>query len=299
MLGKVRWLKRKPRGEEVLEFIFYLSFFLVSLYLFICLLSPLLIQSSNRILLGLGAVSYLFNILMCHQLPERSLELFGQHMPICSRDTGLFSGMFAACVLAFISSKLPKIFRTGWLAILSVVPLAMDGVMQFLGFWESTDAIRFATGFIAGFFISYYAINVFIGQPRLSRKALRAALALSPLILIILAASFYVGGAYQTKAEILTKAKAINNAMDIKLFYIAPRAFSSAIAKDEYVAQYNDTVLKDAARIGGGGNPYGVWVATASNISGGYNGRYVFASGNGTNYFYDAMSGKLITEFEH
>jgi len=293
----VKELGRKTRGEELPEFIFYLCFLLVGLYLLMDLLSPLLIQSDNRILLGAGAVSYIFNVLMCHQLPERSFELFGQHMPLCSRDTGLVAGVVAACVASFASSKLPRILRSSWLAILSVVPLGIDGVMQLMDLWESTDAVRFLSGVIAGFFISYYAIYIFIGEPKPSRTAARGMLALTPLLLILLVASAYIGSGYQTKSEILSKTKAINNATDIRVFYIAPRAFSSAIPNDVYVKNYNDTVLKDVARIGGGGNPYGVWVAVASDGSDNV-GRYVFAS-RGVNYFYDAMDGMLIGKFEH
>jgi uncharacterized membrane protein len=290
-------LKRKTDSSEILELVFYVLFFLLSLYSFLILLSPLLIQSSNRIPLGMGAVSYLFNVLMCHQLPERSLELFGQYMPICSRDTGIFLGVFLACILSFVSSKLPGFLKSSWLAILSAVPLGVDGVIQLLGFWESTNTSRLVTGLIAGFCISYYAIGVFIGEPRLSRRTLTAVLMLLPVLVILLAASIYVGGVYQTKAEILSKAKAINNVMDIKVFYIAPRAFSSSIVRDQYLSGYNDTVLSDVAKMRGGSNPYGVWVAVASNASS--NGRFVFASGSGSNYFYDAMSGELIAEFEH
>jgi uncharacterized membrane protein len=289
-------LKRK-KESEILEFIFYLCFFLISVYLLLIFLSPLFIQLDNRFLLGIGAVGYISNVVMCHQLPERSLYLFGQYMPICTRDSGLFLGVFIACILSFASSKLPSFLKSSWLALLSVVPLGIDGVTQLLGFWESTNEIRVATGLFAGFCISYYAVSVFVGQPRWSRRASNALLALLPFLAILLAASVYVGGTYRTKAEILSKTKAINNFTDIKVFYIAPRAFSSSIARDEYIRNYNDTVLNDAARIGGSSNPYGVWVAVASNCSG--QGRYVFASGNGSNYFYDAMSGELIAEFEH
>ena len=288
-------MKRKKQSSNVLEFIFYLCFFLISAYLVIVLLSPLLIQSDNRILLGIGAVSYISNVLMCHQLPERSLELFGQYMPICSRDTGLFLGAFIACIASFASSKLPKFLKSSWLAILSIIPLGIDGVMQLLGFWESTNESRLATGLLAGFCISYYAVNVFIGQPDVNRRAFTALLLLLPFLAILLGASIYVGGSYRTKSEILSKAKAINNDMDIKVFYIAPRAFSTSIRNDEYLRNYNDTVLDDVVKIGGS-NPYGVWVAVASDNS---NGRYIFASGRGSNYFYNAMGGELIAEFKH
>jgi uncharacterized membrane protein len=287
---------KSKKQSGVLEFVFYLCFFLISVYLAIVLLSPLLIQSDNAILLGIGAVSYISNVLMCHQLPERSLELFGQYMPICSRDTGLFAGAFIACIASFSSTKLPKVLKNSWLAILSVVPLGIDGVMQLLGFWESTNAIRLATGLFTGFCVSYYAINVFVGPPSIDRRAFAAFLVLLPFLAILFGASVYVGSGYQTKAEVLSKAKAINNDTDIKVFYIAPRAFSSSIRSDEYLRNYNDTVLSDVAGMRGSSNQYGVWVAVASN---GSSGRYIFASGKGSNYFYDAMSGGLIAEFMH
>ena len=290
--------KRPEKIGGIPEFIFYLCLFLVLLYTVLVLLSPLLIQSSNRVLLGIGAASYIFNVLMCHQLPERSFQLFGQYMPICSRDTGLAVGVVAACGLSFISSKLPRVLKSSWVAVLSIVPIGVDGTMQFMGLEESTNVIRFATGLIASFFISYYAVSVFIGEPQVSRRALKAILAVTPLLIILLAASFYFGSGYQTKAEILSKAKAINNEQDIKVFYLAPRAFSSSIARDTYLSNYNDTVLSDVARIGSGANAYGVWVAVASDTSENV-GKYVFASGKGRDYFYDAMSGELIAEFEH
>jgi len=289
-------LKRKNTG--ILEVMFYISFLVVSVYLLLVLLSPLLIQSDNRVLLSLGAASYIFNVLMCHQLPERSFELFGQYMPICSRDTGIFAGIFLACTLSFISSRLPSILKSGKLAVISLVPLGVDGVMQLLGFWESTNSIRFVTGFLAGSFVSYYAVSVFIGQPKINRKALQYTLLLLPLFLAFFAASLYLGERYLTKSEVISKAKAINNIMDIKVFYIAPRAFSSSIARDPYLSGYQDTVLDDVARIGGSAHPYGAWVAVVSNSSKS-EGRYIFASGSSENYFYDAMSGELVGKFMH
>lgn len=289
-------MKSKKQGNRTLDFIFYACFFIVTLYLLLILLSPLFIQSDNRILLGIGAVSYISNVLMCHQLPERSFELFGQYMPICSRDAALFIGAFVACIASFYSERLPNFMKSSWLAILSIVPLGIDGVMQLLGFWESTNEIRLLTGLFAGFCISYYAVYVFIGQPRWSRTALKALVVPAFFLVILLGAAVYIGGNYQTKSEVLSKTKAINNATGIKVFYIAPRAFSVSIRSDEYLKNYNDTVLSDVARIDGS-SQYGVWVAVAS---GSYNnGRYVFASGNGNNYFYDAMSGELMAEFEH
>lgn len=276
------------------EFIFYVCFLLVLLYCFLLFLSPLLIQSDNRILLGVGATSYLLNIFMCHQLPQRSFFIFGEQMPICSRDASLFFGILLACVLS--ARKLPSFLKTPHLSALSVVLIGVDGVLQLAGVWESTNLIRAFTGFFAGFAISCYAIWVFVGEWHLNRKlAWKAFLVILPPLILFFAASLYVGERYLTKSEVLSRAKAINNSLPIRVFYIAPRAFSSSIPSDGYVRSYNDTVLSDVARIGNGNHPYGVWVAVFSNNS---YGRYVFAS-EGVNCFYDAVSGELIGEFKH
>lgn len=244
--------------------------------------------------MGVGAVSYIFNIFMCHQLPQRSFFIFGEQMPVCSRDASLFFGVLLAFVLS--AAKLPSFLKKPHLSVLSVILLGIDGVLQLIGVWESTNLIRAFTGFFAGFVITLYVIEVFVGEWRFNRKlVLRAFLSVLPVLILLLLSSFYVGGIYLTKSEVLTRAKAINNSPFIKVFYIAPRAFSSSIPSDVYVQDYNDTVLNDVARIGNGKHSYGVWVAVFSNES---HGRYVFAS-EGVNCFYDAMSGEFIGMFEH
>jgi len=82
----------------------------------------------------------------CHQLASRSLFLNGNQMPFCARDTGILLG--AIIGMAFAISFDPK-FR--WIYIgLGLVPLAIDGSLQLLTTYESTNAIRLLTGAFAG-----------------------------------------------------------------------------------------------------------------------------------------------------
>lgn len=84
--------------------------------------------------------------MICHGIPERCLVVFGSTMPVCSRCIGIYAGAIVGIGAALLlRRRLP-----GIVAALAVLPLAIDGVTQALGIRESTNAIRFATGFVAG-----------------------------------------------------------------------------------------------------------------------------------------------------
>ena len=82
----------------------------------------------------------------CHQMASRSLFLNGNQMPFCARDTGILLGAIIGMIFAIAFD--PK-FR--WIYIvLGLVPLALDGGLQLLTPYESTNEIRLLTGAIAG-----------------------------------------------------------------------------------------------------------------------------------------------------
>ena len=87
--------------------------------------------------------------LMCHGRMERCLELFGVPMPVCARCVGIYGGMLLG-ILAFWAIPLlrEKVMRT--VALVCVVPLAIDGLTQLSGLRESTNELRVATGIVAG-----------------------------------------------------------------------------------------------------------------------------------------------------
>ncbi len=78
----------------------------------------------------------------CHQMPERSFFVRGYQFPLCARCTGIFAGHMAGFVLAhFIYSP--------WI-LLCMIPMAVDGTVQYFSNYESTNRRRFITGFLYG-----------------------------------------------------------------------------------------------------------------------------------------------------
>jgi uncharacterized membrane protein len=92
---------------------------------------------------------------LCHGFPERCLTLFDVPMPICARCTGIYAGMLAgvAAALLFFAMRWVRFLRERIMkrvALVSIVPLALDGLSQLAGLRESTNPLRIATGLIAG-----------------------------------------------------------------------------------------------------------------------------------------------------
>jgi uncharacterized membrane protein len=101
---------------------------------------------------------------LCHQEATRSLFFNGNQMPFCTRCTAIWLGI--AVGLGFIMLFTVEL-TGGFLVtlIISLVPIGVDGVGQLLGFWESTNVIRFLTGLPAGI-ICGVAIGIIIDESK-------------------------------------------------------------------------------------------------------------------------------------
>lgn len=268
-------------------------------YVALVVLAPLFIQGEG-LALGLGAFVFLFNIQMCHELPQRMLFLFGQQMALDVRSTSIFLGAILAYPAISFRKKLPAMLSNKWIAAASLVPMAVDGLTQLAGWRESNLALRVFTGGIAGFFIVYAALAR-VGESREDRvKGIAAALAVSVLILLlIIPIAYTLGNTYHSKEELLARVRARSPAPYYAAFYIAPNAFAGGIAGDPYLPSYNDTILGDAARLGSPAHPNGAWAIAALPSPPEKNGKVVFLSNaRGTFYYYDAMSGELVAKIE-
>jgi uncharacterized membrane protein len=108
--------------------------------------------------------------------PESALNpgtstITGYKMPVCSRDFGIYGAMFfGALVYPLIRDvKEKRVWPAIWL-ILALVPIALDGGVQFLSdlgllpAYESTNAVRLFTGALAGFAASLYAIPILMNM---------------------------------------------------------------------------------------------------------------------------------------
>ena len=89
---------------------------------------------------------YYIGDLNCHQLSHRSYAYNDNQMSFCARDTGIFVGL----VLGFTYASRKKIILTLPLVIAALIPIGLDGTIQLLTDYESTNPKRLITGLIAG-----------------------------------------------------------------------------------------------------------------------------------------------------
>lgn len=78
----------------------------------------------------------------CHRMPDRCIDLPWGLSGLCARCTAFWLGLGIAAA-AGLSLRM----RTG---ILLLIPLVVDGTLQFAGMYESVNAVRVATGLAAG-----------------------------------------------------------------------------------------------------------------------------------------------------
>lgn len=82
----------------------------------------------------------------CHRIPERCIPLPWGTSGLCARCTAFWAGMAVAAALA--RSPLRRIPFPVQVAMM--LPMIADGSMQLAGLYESTLALRAATGLLAG-----------------------------------------------------------------------------------------------------------------------------------------------------
>ena len=92
--------------------------------------------------------------LFCHRNPERSFSLLGCTMPICARCSGLLLGFLGFALSVFLQLHFPLVAEA-----LMMVPMAVDGVSQMVGFRESNNRLRLFTGFMFTFGFMMLAVK--------------------------------------------------------------------------------------------------------------------------------------------
>jgi uncharacterized membrane protein len=90
-----------------------------------------------------------FTKFICHRKPERSFFIRGHQFPVCARCTGFYAGLAVYLIWSCFNSLTYDI-NTLIISIILMVPVSIDGFTQYFGSRESTNPIRFITGFIGG-----------------------------------------------------------------------------------------------------------------------------------------------------
>lgn len=291
----------------LLELFALYSLLVLATYVFLSAFASLFIQSEEAIVRGLGAATYIANIYMCHQLPERSFTLFGQHLSLCERCFAIMVGALAAYPSAFLRRRLPRFFMTKWFVLIALVPIGLDGVGQLAGMWESITLVRIFSGFIAAFAIMHFLLAEVFEKFKIGKGFLRVgtlvpvAVPYLAVMLAVLAFAVLMGGNYHSKGEFVQRTMEMDgNASFYDARYIPPHAFSRSIRGDPFLFEYNDPVLMDVASLGTKRYEWGAWVVLALDEPAKYEGKHAFISGGkGRYYYYDAWGGGLIAVRAH
>ena len=118
----------------------------------------------------LHEILHFFGRAICHQLEERSLQVSGEALVVCARDTGIYIGIFSTLLYLHLakrrkSIKIPSI-KTSLLLLLLLVPLMIDGLGSYSNVFESNNPRRLITGITFGIVLPYFI------YPLLSKNSL-------------------------------------------------------------------------------------------------------------------------------
>jgi uncharacterized membrane protein len=90
---------------------------------------------------------------VCHQLPERTLQIGGHLLPLCARCTGIYSGFLIGILFQMAVRKnlnrLPSLRITA-VCILFILALVTEAVGEKMGLWELPGQARFLLGLLCG-----------------------------------------------------------------------------------------------------------------------------------------------------
>jgi len=119
---------------------------------------------------SLASVLYFVFSPICHQHPERSFYLFGHHLAVCNRCTGIYSGALLGLMLF---PFLGKTLRAGsnraakvrtprrYLLVAALGLMAADVGLELLRIRLTTPGSRFLTGLFCGIVAPFYLLPSF------------------------------------------------------------------------------------------------------------------------------------------
>lgn len=109
---------------------------------------------------------------LCHQKVERTFSIDAFNMPVCSRCTGIYIGVFLSLLLMVlierrIKGELPS-QKTVMAAVGVFLIMGAEVMFSMFGLIESSNIIRLATGILTGWFMALLlfpiANNIMFGK---------------------------------------------------------------------------------------------------------------------------------------
>ena len=91
----------------------------------------------------------------CHQR-DRSFSIGHYQFPVCARCTGIFISTIITYIIYF--KRRVKVDKCIWM----IIPMIIDGTLQYFGMCESNNKRRFITGLLGGFGCTYIRLKLFM-----------------------------------------------------------------------------------------------------------------------------------------
>ena len=112
---------------------------------------------------GPASSIYTFFSYICHQIPERSLQIASHQMAVCSRCFGVYFGLLFGLAVYPLWRSIGEIdpIPRFWL-FLSLIPISVDWSLTVFGIWENTHLSRFVTGMILGATCATYIVPALV-----------------------------------------------------------------------------------------------------------------------------------------
>ena len=93
----------------------------------------------------------------CHQMKERSFHIKGKQMFVCSRCLGIIIGyIIVAPIMYFLK------LHFGFYTILFMIPLVIDGSLQYFKVLTSNNIRRLITGLLGGYGFGIFIISLVV-----------------------------------------------------------------------------------------------------------------------------------------
>ena len=128
----------------LVEIVFFNPFFTTALTTALFLLTLTVLHYSLK-------KPYLPGVFFCHQNACRTLKIKGHYLPICSRCTGIYLGVYLSLPLSLLYQ--------GPVLIFLMIPLILDGYLVYQKKKASTHTRRLSTGLLFGIGLIYsYAL---------------------------------------------------------------------------------------------------------------------------------------------
>lgn len=101
---------------------------------------------------------------VCHQLPERSIQINRIYLPVCARCTGIYLSFMIGFLFLLLKKRqkgnqpftlVQTLFAAG-----SFLPFMIDGAGSYLHFWQTNNLTRIITGCFAGYSVPMFFLLI-------------------------------------------------------------------------------------------------------------------------------------------